>query len=153
MLAITTVNAISIEDDLHCGETRFEIPPNSQTLLFASEYSITKTYPDSTSVEIPGEERQRFLIPLIYAYGESPIVRVEVVNALLRNWLCAQLLAGVFWAPLAGLWTVFCMVFADQIKGKVVVPVMKWIFEIVGIRWFDEKEPDDKDKKPLIIIP
>ena len=156
-LTITTVNALSFERDLHCGDYLFEIPANSQTMIFAPKYAIAKTFPDSNRSEILGQERQRFAMPLAFGYGESPVVRFEVINPLLRNWICASLLDGLFWVPLAGLWAIACAVFAEQIKGKMVVPVMKWIFRRLGIRWFSEKDEGhdggNKDEKPLIIIP
>jgi len=152
-LGATSVNTIYLEDERYCESFLLVIPANSQAAIFASDFTIAKTYPDATRSEVLGQHRERFLIPMNYAADESPTLRFEVINPLFQNWAGAKILDGAFWLPLGAIGSIFGAVFSDQIKGSIVVPLMRRFYSLLGLKWYDEDGKDTDQEKPTIIIP
>jgi hypothetical protein len=151
-LPVSTLNAISLESDFNCEGVVLHPPDAAQVMVFAPKYSIAKTYPDSSRSEAIGEDSVRLSFPFAFALGESPVLRLEVISPLFRNSVGDWILQGSFWTPLAWFWAIACAVFADQIKSGIIIPTMRRSFRLLGLKWFDDKKPDEPQES-LIIIP
>jgi hypothetical protein len=152
-LAATSVNTIYLEDERYCEGFLLVIPANSQAAVFAATFAIAKTYPDSTRSEVLGQHLERFLIPMNFAADESPTLRFEVINPLFQNWAGAKILDGAFWLPLGFIGAIVGAVFSDQIKGSIVVPLMRRVYSMLGLRWYEDDDKTTNQEKPTIIIP
>jgi len=152
-LAATSVNTIYLEEQRYCEGFLLLIPNNSQAAIFASDFTIAKTYPDATRSEVLGQHRERLLIPMNYATYESPTLRFEVINPLFQNWAGAKILEGAFWFPLQFIGAILGAIFSEQIKGSILVPFMRRLYTLLGLKWYDEDRKDGDQERPRIIIP
>jgi hypothetical protein len=50
-------------------------------------------------------------------------------------------------------WASVCAIFAEQVKGGLIVPALRRLFRALELNRPEDKDRDDSKKKPLIVIP
>lgn len=152
-LPVSSLNSISLDEDVRCGPITFRIVGRPQVVLFVPKFAVRKTYPDTSRSDLLSSDNERLNLSADFSYAEDRIIQIELVSPLFRNAIGEKLLAGAFWAPLVWIWATLCGIFAEQIKQGLFVPVAKQLCRAFGIPWQEGKKGDDSKDKPLIIVP
>ena len=109
---------------------------DSKIVLNAPEYLIAETFPVAESRQVSLTERIERILIHIPSYMQGGFdVQFEVISPLMSNKMGHSLLLASLFAPIK--WTFFalCAIFAEQIKDGILIPFVKRIFKILGLKY------------------
>lgn len=97
----------------------------SKLVIDTPKGMIKTTYPPSIPVDLVIGNLERREITYDTEKREA---RIEVVNGYYQNWLGALFIGASFSSIIHWIFIAFAMIFADEIKGRFIAPLVKAIF-------------------------
>lgn len=118
---------------------RFVPDSKSAITITSPKYVVALTFPAYASrVDVLRDLKERLTIPLKFSRLEQPEFRIAVLSPLLRWPLGPKIGSLSLWSSVEWILLVVCAVFSDQIKEKLLKPIVAPLFP--------SKKQNDKDE-------
>ena|SRR2546422_2500401 len=131
-----TVNEIPIPFARYDGYLLLRPDDESALVLDVPKYLVSRTFPEESSrQDLLRDGHELIRIPLDRLAEDSATIRLEVLSPLLRNSVSKALATASIATPLKWIFVTLIAVFAEQIKGRVIIPLAKRIMTVLGIRY------------------
>lgn len=141
-ISATTILAIPIRIgylQLYDREIRFVPDSKSEITITSPKHVVASTFPAYTSrQDVLRDGQERLTIPLEFARLDQPEFKIAVLNPLLRWPLGPKIGAFSLWSSIQWILLAICAVFSDQIKEKILKPIVAPLFR--------PKKENDKDE-------
>lgn len=126
----------------------------SKLSIYFPKYVVKNVFPhpDQRDEEVVGD-RERIVVPVVFAGDEPPSVQIELMSVLVRNRAGMAVLDGAAWEPLKWILLALCAIFGEQIKTSVLIPSVRGLFRVLHIRYRDDSKTAEPEPKRRIILP
>ena len=145
----TTIFAIPVRiGHLRLYDRGIRFVPNSKseiTIITSPKYVVASTFPAYASREdLLRDGQERLTIPLEFSRLDQPEFRIAVLNPLLRWPLGPRIGSFSLWSGIQWILLAVCAVFSDQIKEKLLKPIVAPLFP--SRKQYDKEEAQRKDE-------
>jgi len=140
---VYSINTIFIPSIDYLG---FFLTPDkeSEILLEAPNNMVIRTYPQYLSrIELLMENKEQLTIPISLASEKGFSIRIQVLSPLFRNKLGHTLISVSIWSPIKWIVLALCLIFAEQIKKGILIPLVRKVFQFLKIPYFEDKKSDE----------
>jgi len=118
--------------------------PYARFIIDAPKNLIGLVYPSHNSREDMLENKKEritvLLSPIAVVPEEKYVLRLQVLSPLIRNNIGMSIIKILFYLPLKWLAFVLCVIFGEQIRKMVLVPLVKRIFKFFSISYLEDKK-------------
>jgi hypothetical protein len=114
-------------------------------IIRAPRFVVIATYPTADRTVQIAKWLTEMRVKVGLGFSNSLSVVIEVAHPLLQNRIGSAVIEGALWNPMAWLVLALCGIFGEQIRKGMLVPLVRHMFGLVGLKYFDESKVENQE--------